>query len=33
MCKPHKLSGWRKRIKIRGLRVPRRLDRLEDGKL
>jgi hypothetical protein len=25
MCKPHKMNGWRKEVKVRGLRVPRRL--------
>jgi hypothetical protein len=33
MCKSHKMSHFPKRLKIRGLRVPRRLNRLDDGKV
>jgi len=28
MCKPHKMNGWRKAVKIRGLRVERVLEDL-----
>jgi hypothetical protein len=31
LCKPHKMNGWTKRLRLKGLRVPRRLANVEDG--
>jgi len=33
LCKPHKMSGWKKRVRLKGLRVPRLLANTDDGKL
>jgi len=33
MCKPHKMNGWKKRVRLKGLRVPRRLTNLDDGNM
>lgn len=33
MCKPHKMSGWKKRVRLKGLRVPRVLADLKNGRV
>lgn len=33
MCKPYKRQGSARRTKLKGLRVPRKLSNLDDGKL
>jgi hypothetical protein len=33
LCKPHKMSGWKKRVRLKGLRVPRLLTNIDDGKI
>jgi hypothetical protein len=33
LCKPHKMSGWRQRVRLKGLRVPRQLAHTDDGSL
>jgi hypothetical protein len=33
MCKAHKMNGWKKRVRLKGLRVPRLLANLDDGKM
>jgi len=33
LCKPYKMNGAAKRVRLKGLRVPRRLAHLDDGKV
>jgi hypothetical protein len=33
MCKPHKMNGANKRVRLKGLRAPRLLANTDDGKM
>ena len=33
LCKPHKMNGATKRVRLKGLRVPRLLANLDNGKM
>jgi hypothetical protein len=33
LCKPHEMSGWKKRVRLKGLRVPRLSAHTDDGTL